>query len=158
MGAGPDVNAVFGIASMIIAVPTGVKIYNWLFTMYGGRIRFMTPMLWAVGFHGDLHHRYSDRRPGRGAPGRLPPAQQHVPRGPLPQRHHRRRAVRGLACFEHWFPKAFGFRLDERWGKTAFWFTFIGFYAVTFVPLYTAGMLGMTRRLQHYEVAAWRPR
>jgi cytochrome o ubiquinol oxidase subunit 1 len=50
MGAGPDVNAIFGIASMIIAIPTGVKIYNWLFTMYAGRVRFETPMLWTMGF------------------------------------------------------------------------------------------------------------
>src|SRR6202008_3248943 len=50
MGAGPAVNAVFGIASSIIAVGTGVKIYNWIFTMYGGRVRFATPMLWSLGF------------------------------------------------------------------------------------------------------------
>jgi cytochrome o ubiquinol oxidase subunit 1 len=61
-----------------------------------------------------------------------------------------------FAGFEYWFPKAFGFRLDERWGKVAFWFTFVGFY-VTFMPLYVVGMLGMTRRMQHYDVAAWRP-
>jgi cytochrome o ubiquinol oxidase subunit I len=56
----------------------------------------------------------------------------------------------------YWFPKAFGFRLHEGLGKAAFWFSLIGFY-VTFMPLYAAGMLGMTRRMQHYDVAAWRP-
>ena len=96
MGAGADVNALFGIMSMIIAVPTGVKVFNWLFTMYGGRVAYEQPMLWAVGVHGDLRHRRHDRRAARGAAGRLRAAQQPVPGRPLPQRHHRRRAVRRL--------------------------------------------------------------
>jgi heme/copper-type cytochrome/quinol oxidase subunit 1 len=61
-----------------------------------------------------------------------------------------------LAGLTYWFPKAFGFKLDEYWGKWAFWFGFLGFY-VTFMPLYVAGLLGMTRRLQHYDIAMWRP-
>ena len=94
MGAGADVNAIFGIASMIIAVPTGVKIYNWLFTMY----RRPHPLHHADAvvdrLHGDLHHRRPDRRAARGAAGRLPAAQQPVPGRAFPQRDHRRRAVR----------------------------------------------------------------
>ena len=156
MGAGPDVNAIFGIASMIIAVPTGVKIYNWLFTMYGGRIRFATPMLWAVGFMvtfiiGGL----------TGVLVAVPPADFMLHNSMFLVAHFHNVIIGGVlfgafAGFEYWFPKAFGFRLDERWGKAGFWFTFLGFY-VTFIPLYVAGMLGMTRRLQHYDVAAWRP-
>jgi cytochrome o ubiquinol oxidase subunit I len=156
MGAGPDVNAVFGIASMIIAVPTGVKIYNWLFTMYGGRIRFATPMLWSVGFMvtfiiGGL----------TGVLVAVPPADFLLHNSMFLVAHFHNVIIGGVlfgvfAGFEYWFPKAFGFRLDERWGKIGFWFTFTGFY-VTFMPLYVAGMLGMTRRMQHYDVAAWRP-
>ncbi len=96
MGAGGDVNAVFGIATSIIAVGTGVKIYNWMFTMYGGRIRFATPMLWSIGVHRHLHHRRHDRRAAGGAAGRFPAAQQPVPGRAFPQRHHRRRGVRRL--------------------------------------------------------------
>lgn len=156
MGAGPDVNAIFGIASMIIAIPTGVKIYNWLFTMYGGRIRFATPMLWSVGFMvtfiiGGL----------TGVLLAVPPADFMLHNSMFLVAHFHNVIIGGVlfgafAGFEYWFPKAFGFRLDERWGKAGFWFTFLGFF-ITFVPLYIAGMLGMTRRMQHYDVAAWRP-
>src|SRR3569832_841041 len=156
MGAGPDVNAIFGIASMIIAVPTGVKIYNWLFTMYGGRIRFATPRLWAVGFMvtfiiGGL----------TGVLVAVPPADFMLHNSMFLVAHFHNVIIGGVlfgafAGFEYWFPKAFGFRLNDRWGKLAFRFTFLGFY-VTFIPLYVAGMLGMTRRMQHYDVAAWRP-
>src|SRR5919205_3578010 len=156
MGAGADVNAIFGIASMIIAVPTGVKIYNWLFTMYGGRIRFATPMLWSIGFMvtfiiGGL----------TGVLVAVPPADFLLHNSMFLVAHFHNVIIGGVlfgafAGMIYWFPKAFGFRLDERWGKLAFWFTFTGFY-VTFIPLYVAGMLGMTRRMQHYDVAAWRP-
>lgn len=156
MGAGPDVNAIFGIASMIIAIPTGVKIYNWLFTMYGGRIRFATPMLWSVGFMvtfiiGGL----------TGVLLAVPPADFMLHNSMFLVAHFHNVIIGGVlfgafAGFEYWFPKAFGFRLDERWGKAGFWFTFLGFF-ITFIPLYIAGMLGMTRRMQHYDVAAWRP-
>jgi cytochrome o ubiquinol oxidase subunit 1 len=156
MGAGPNVNAIFGIASMIIAVPTGVKIYNWLFTMFGGRIRFTTPMMWAAGFMvtfviGGL----------TGVLVAVPPA-DFLLHNSLFLVAHFHNVIIGATLFgafagyTYWFPKAFGFRLHEGLGKTAFWFTFVGFY-VTFIPLYAAGMLGMTRRLQHYDVAEWRP-
>lgn len=156
MGSGGYVNAVFGIATSIIAVGTGVKIYNWLFTMYGGRIRFATPMLWALGFMvtfviGGM----------TGVLLAVPPA-DFVLHNSLFLVAHFHNVIIGAVVFgafaglTYWFPKAFGFRLDERWGKAAFWLTLAGFY-LTFMPLYAAGLLGMTRRLQHYEVAAWRP-
>ena len=156
MGAGPNVNAIFGIASMIIAVPTGVKIYNWLFTMYGGRVHYATPMLWAVGFMvtfiiGGL----------TGVLVAVPPADFLLHNSMFLVAHFHNVIIGGVlfgafAGLTYWFPKAFGFRLHEGLGKAAFWFSTIGFY-VTFLPLYAAGLLGMTRRLQHYDVAAWRP-
>jgi cytochrome o ubiquinol oxidase subunit 1 len=156
MGAGGDVNAFFGIATSIIAVGTGVKIYNWMFTMYGGRIRFTTPMLWAVGFLvtftiGGM----------TGVLLAVPPADFQLHNSLFLVAHFHNVIIGGVvfagfAGVTYWFPKAFGFRLHEGWGKTAFWFTIGGFY-LTFVPLYAAGLMGMTRRLQHYDVAEWRP-
>src|SRR6201990_2221530 len=143
MGAGPDVNAIFGIASMIIAVPMGVKIYNWLFTMYGGRVRFATPMMWGIGFMvtfiiGGL----------TGVLVAVPPADFLLHNSLFLVAHFHNVIIGGVlfgafAGYTYWFPKAFGFRLDERWGKIAFWFTFTGFY-VPFVSLHIAGMLGVT--------------
>jgi cytochrome o ubiquinol oxidase subunit 1 len=156
MGAGADVNAAFGIATSIIAVGTGVKIYNWVFTMYGGRIRFRTPMLWSIGFIvtfviGGM----------TGVLLAVPPADFQLHNSLFLVAHFHNVIIGGVlfgafAGFIYWFPKAFGFSLDEAWGKAAFWFSISGFY-VTFVPLYIAGLLGMTRRLQHYDVAEWRP-
>jgi cytochrome o ubiquinol oxidase subunit I len=156
MGAGPDVNAIFGIASMIIAVPTGVKIYNWLFTMYGGRIRFTTPMMWSIGFMvtfiiGGL----------TGVLVAVPPADFLLHNSLFLVAHFHNVIIGGVlfgafAGYTYWFPKAFGFRLHEGLGKAAFWFWLVGFY-VAFMPLYAAGFLGMTRRMQHYDVAEWRP-
>src|SRR5271170_6874399 len=156
MGAGPDVNAIFGIASMIIAVPTGVKIYNWLFTMYGGRIRFATPMLWSIGFMvtfilGGL----------TGVLVAVPPADFLLHNSLFLVAHFHNVIIGGVlfgafAGYTYWFPKAFGFRLHEGWGIASFWFWLIGFY-VAFMPLYAVGFLGMTRRMQHYDVAAWKP-
>ncbi|MGY3605969.1 MULTISPECIES: cytochrome o ubiquinol oxidase subunit I [unclassified Bradyrhizobium] len=156
MGAGPYVNAIFGIASMIIAVPTGVKIYNWLFTMYGGRVRFDTPMLWAIGFMvtfilGGL----------TGVLVAVPPADFLLHNSLFLVAHFHNVIIGGVlfgafAGYAYWFPKAFGFRLHEGLGKAAFWCWLIGFY-VAFMPLYALGFLGMTRRMQHYDVAEWRP-
>ena len=100
MGAGGDVNAVFGIATSIIAVGTGVKVYNWMFTMYGGRIRYRDADALVGGIHRHLHHRRHDRRSARRSAGRFPAAQQPFPGGAFPQCHHRRRAVRRL-CRDH---------------------------------------------------------
>jgi cytochrome o ubiquinol oxidase subunit 1 len=156
MGAGGTVNAVFGIATSVIAVVTGVKIYNWLFTMYGGRIRYQTPMLWSLGFLvtfviGGLS----------GVLLAVPPADFSLHNSVFVVAHFHNVIIGGVvfalfAGITYWFPKAFGFKLDEAWGKGVFWCTIVGFY-VTFMPLYVAGLLGMTRRLQHYEVAEWRP-
>jgi len=156
MGAGPDVNAIFGIASMIIAVPTGVKIYNWLFTMYAGRVRFETPMLWSVGFMvtfiiGGL----------TGVLLAVPPADFLLHNSLFLIAHFHNVIIGGVlfgafAGYTYWFPKAFGFRLHDGLGRAAFWFWLVGFY-VAFMPLYVLGFLGMTRRMQHYDVAAWRP-
>ncbi|MEO7433595.1 MAG: cytochrome o ubiquinol oxidase subunit I [Dokdonella sp.] len=156
MGAGANVNAIFGIATMIIAVPTGVKIFNWLFTMYGGRIVFSVPILWALGFMvtfliGGM----------TGVLLAVPPADFVLHNSLFLVAHFHNVIIGGVlfgafAGYTYWFPKAFGFRLHEGLGKAAFWFWTTGFYCA-FMPLYWLGLEGMTRRLQHYEVAAWRP-
>jgi cytochrome o ubiquinol oxidase subunit 1 len=156
MGAGADVNAIFGIASMIIAVPTGVKIFNWLFTMYGGRVRFQTPLLWSLGFMvtfiiGGM----------TGVLMAVPPIAFVLHNSLFLIAHFHNVIIGGVlfgafAGYTYWFPKAFGFKLHEGYGKAAFWCWLIGFY-VAFMPLYVAGLLGMTRRMQHYDVPEWRP-
>jgi cytochrome o ubiquinol oxidase subunit I len=156
MGAGADVNAVFGIATMIIAVPTGVKIFNWLFTMYGGRIVYSTPMLWSIGFMvtfviGGM----------TGVLLAVPPADFVLHNSLFLVAHFHNVIIGGVlfgafAGYTYWFPKAFGFRLHDGLGKAAFWCWFIGFY-LAFMPLYVLGLMGMTRRMQHYDVPAWRP-
>jgi cytochrome o ubiquinol oxidase subunit I len=156
MGAGADVNAIFGIASMIIAVPTGVKVFNWLFTMYGGRVVFTPPILWSIGFMvtfviGGM----------TGVLLAVPPADFLLHNSLFLVAHFHNVIIGGVlfgafAGYTYWFPKAFGFRLHEGLGKAAFWCWFIGFY-LAFMPLYVVGLMGMTRRMQHYDVAAWRP-
>ncbi len=156
MGASADVNGFFGIMTMIIAVPTGVKVFNWLFTMWGGRIRFELPMMWALAFIGTFVI--------GGMTGVLlavPPADFVLHNSVFLIAHFHNVIIGGVlfagfAGYAYWFPKAFGFRLDEKWGKAAFWFWVIGFY-VAFMPLYVLGLEGMTRRLQHYDVAEWHP-
>jgi cytochrome o ubiquinol oxidase subunit 1 len=156
MGAGADVNAVFGVATMIIAVPTGVKVFNWLFTMYGGRIRFSAAMLWSLGFMvtfilGGM----------TGVLMAVPPADFMLHNSLFLVAHFHNVIIGGVlfggfAGYTYWFPKAFGFRLHEGLGKAAFWFWIVGFY-VAFMPLYVLGLLGMTRRMQHYDVSEWHP-
>jgi cytochrome o ubiquinol oxidase subunit 1 len=156
MGAGADVNAVFGIATMVIAVPTGVKVFNWIFTMYGGRVVFATPMLWSIGFMvtfviGGM----------TGVLLAVPPADFVLHNSLFLVAHFHNVIIGGVlfgafAGYAFWFPKAFGFRLHEGLGKAAFWCWFVGFY-MAFMPLYVLGFMGMTRRMQHYDVAAWRP-
>jgi cytochrome o ubiquinol oxidase subunit 1 len=156
MGAGGDVNGFFGIASMVIAVPTGVKIYNWLFTMYGGRIRYSTPMLWSIGFMVTFVI--------GGVTGVLlasPAADFELHNSLFLVAHFHNVIIGGVlfgafAGYSYWFPKAFGFRLHEGLGKAAFWCWLIGFY-VAFMPLYVLGLDGMTRRMQHYDRAEWYP-
>src|ERR1700709_2151611 len=156
MGAGANVNAVFGTSTSIIAVGTGVKVYNWIFTMFGGRIRFETPMLWSVGFI--VTFVIGGMTGGLLA---VPPADFLLHNSLFLVAHFHNVIIGGVlfaafAGMTYWFPKAFGFRLHEGWGKAAFWFSIAGFYVV-FMPLYAVGLLGMTRRLQHYDYAPWRP-
>ena len=156
MGTGAEVNTAFGIATSVIAVGTGVKVYNWLFTMYGGRVRFDTPMLWSLGFLvtfiiGGM----------TGVLLAVPPADFLLHNSLFLVAHFHNVIIAGVlfgafAGVSYWFPKAFGFRLHEGWGKAAFWLSLAGFYVV-FVPLYVAGLLGMPRRLQHYDFEEWRP-
>jgi cytochrome o ubiquinol oxidase subunit 1 len=156
MGAGAAVNTFFGISSSIIAVGTGVKIYNWIFTMYGGRVRFEVPMLWSMGFIftfiiGGL----------TGVLLAVPPADFLTHNSMFLVAHFHNVIIGAVvfaifAALEYWFPKAFGFRLDGRWGTAAFWFAFVGFW-VTFAPLYILGLGGMTRRLQHINFPEWTP-
>ncbi len=156
MGAGADVNAVFGIATMIIAVPTGVKVFNWLFTIYGGEVRFTSAMLWSLGFMvtfviGGM----------TGVLMAVPPADFVLHNSLFLVAHFHNVIIGGVlfgafAGYTYWFPKAFGFRLHEGLGKAAFWFWIVGFY-LAFMPLYVLGFMGMTRRMQSYDVPEWRP-
>lgn len=146
MGSGANVNAFFGITTMIIAIPTGVKIFNWLFTMYRGRIEYTSPMLWTVGFIITFTI--------GGMTGVLlaVPGANFVLHNSLFLIAHFHNVIIGgvvFGCFAgitYWFPKAFGFRMNESWGKRAFWFWIIGFFTA-FMPLYVLGFMGMTRRL-----------
>jgi len=156
MGASANVNAVFGIATMVIAVPTGVKIFDWLLTMYRGRIRFTVPMLWALAFLPSFAI--------GGAAGVLlsvPPIDFMVHNSEFLVAHFHNMLIPGamfgyLAGYSYWFPKVFGFRLDEKWGKLAFWNWLIGFY-LAFMPLYALGLMGMPRRMEHYDNPEWQP-
>ncbi|QOL13753.1 cytochrome o ubiquinol oxidase subunit I [Dickeya dianthicola] len=146
MGSGANVNAFFGIATMIISIPTGVKIFNWLFTMYQGRIQPHSAMLWTTGFIITFSI--------GGMTGVLlaVPGANFVLHNSLFLIAHFHNVIIGgvvFGCFAgitYWFPKAFGFKLNETWGKRAFWFWIIGFF-VAFMPLYVLGFMGMTRRL-----------
>jgi cytochrome o ubiquinol oxidase subunit 1 len=156
MGAGADVNAFFGIATMIIAVPTGVKVFNWLFTLYGGRIRFTVPVYWTIGFMvtfviGGM----------TGVLMAIPPADFVLHNSLFLIAHFHNVAIGGvvfgvMAGITYWFPKAFGFTLNERLGKAVFWCWFFGFY-LAFMPLYVLGLMGATRRMQHYSNMHWQP-
>jgi cytochrome o ubiquinol oxidase subunit I len=156
MGAGADVNAIFGIMSTIIAVPTGVKVFNWMFTMYGGRVRYTTPMYYSIAFIITFII--------AGLTGVLlavPPADFLLHNSLFVVAHFHNVIIGAIlygmfAGYTYWFPKVFGFRLDERLGKAAFWCWFVGFY-LAFGPLYVVGLMGMTRRMQHYDNPAWHP-
>jgi len=156
MGAGADVNAFFGVMTMIIAVPTGVKVFNWLFTLYGGRVRFNTPLLWALGFMctfviGGM----------TGVLLAIPPADFVLHNSLFLVAHFHNVIIGGVlfgafAGYMYWFPKAFGFTLHEGLGKATFWCWLVGFY-LAFMPLYALGLMGATRRMQHYAETEWRP-
>ncbi|WP_420014341.1 cytochrome o ubiquinol oxidase subunit I [Teichococcus deserti] len=150
MGSGASVNSFFGITTMIISIPTGAKIFNWLFTMYRGRIRFELPMLWTIGFMitfviGGM----------TGVLLAVPPADFQLHNSLFLIAHFHNVIIGGvvfglLAGITYWFPKAFGFKLDPFWGKVSFWSWLIGFY-LAFMPLYVLGLMGVTRRVSRFE-------
>ncbi|MBT9385003.1 cytochrome o ubiquinol oxidase subunit I [Pseudooceanicola sp. CBS1P-1] len=154
MGSGAAVNTFFGITTMIIAVPTGVKIFNWLFTMYKGNVRFEVPMLWTTGFIvtfviGGM----------TGVLLAIPPVDFQLHNSLFLIAHFHNVIIGGVvfgvyAAVTYWWPKAFGFKLDDRIGKASFWFWFVGFY-LAFMPLYALGLMGVTRRMQSYMDQAW---
>jgi cytochrome o ubiquinol oxidase subunit 1 len=156
MGSGASVNSFFGITTMIISIPTGAKIFNWLFTMYRGRIKFEVPMLWTVGFMVTFVI--------GGMTGVLlaVPAADFVLHNSLFLIAHFHNVIIGGVVFgafagiNYWFPKAFGFRLDAFWGKVSFWCWLIGFW-VAFTPLYVLGLMGVTRRVSHFDDVTLQP-
>lgn len=156
MGASPNVNMFFGIATMLIAIPTGVKIYNWLFTMFRGRVKLSTPMYWTLGFIVTFVIGGSS-----GVLLAIPPADWVLHNSLFLIAHFHNVIIGGalfgfLAGFYYWFPKAVGFRLREDWGKRVFWCWLVGFY-LAFAPLYILGFMGMPRRMAHYANKAWQP-
>lgn len=152
MGAGANVNAVFGILTMIISIPTGVKVFNWLFTMYRGRITFTSPMYWLMGFFvtftlGGM----------TGVMLAIPGIDFQAHNSSFLVAHFHNTIIGGVvfgyfAGLTYWCPKLFGFRLNETLGKCAFWCWLVGFF-VAFVPVYILGGLGMTRRMYHYDAS-----
>ncbi|PID61350.1 MAG: cytochrome o ubiquinol oxidase subunit I [Gammaproteobacteria bacterium] len=154
MGAGADVNSFFGITTMIISIPTGAKLFNWLFTMYKGRIRYELPMMWSVAFMltfvlGGM----------TGVLLAVPPADYVLHNSLFLIAHFHNVIIGGVvfgvfAAIAYWFPKAFGFRLDPFWGKVSFWCWVIGFY-LAFMPIYLLGLMGVTRRLSQFEDTAY---
>ena len=150
MGSGASVNSFFGITTMIISIPTGAKIFNWLFTMYRGRIRFELPMMWVVAFMvtfviGGM----------TGVLLAVPPADFSLHNSLFLIAHFHNVIIGGVlfgafAAINFWFPKAFGFKLDVFWGKCSFWLWVVGFY-FAFMPLYVLGLMGVTRRISHFE-------
>jgi cytochrome o ubiquinol oxidase subunit I len=150
MGSGASVNSFFGITTMIISIPTGAKIFNWLFTMYRGRIRFELPMMWTIAFMitfviGGM----------TGVLLAVPPADFVLHNSLFLIAHFHNVIIGGVvfgffAALNYWYPKAFGYKLDEFWGKLSFWCWVIGFY-VAFMPLYVLGLMGVTRRMSHFE-------
>ena len=156
MGSSANVNAFFGITTMIIAVPTGVKVFNWLLTMYRGRIEFHPSMLWSIGFMvtfviGGM----------TGVLLAIPSADFLMHNTTFLVAHFHNMIIPGvlfgyLAGYMYWFPKAFGFAFDRVWGARSFWCWFVGFY-LAFMPLYILGFKGMPRRMEHYNDPSWQP-
>jgi cytochrome o ubiquinol oxidase subunit 1 len=152
MGAGADVNAFFGIMTMVIAIPTGVKVFNWLFTMFRGRIKFASPMYWFLGFIGLF-----TLGGVAGVVLAVPPADFQLHNSLFLVAHFHTMIVGGvlfgyIAGLIYWFPKFVGFKLNETLAKSSFWLFFFGFL-LAFVPLYILGLMGATRRLDHYSAS-----
>ncbi|MDI7773913.1 cytochrome o ubiquinol oxidase subunit I [Asticcacaulis sp. EMRT-3] len=154
MGSGADVNAFFGITTMIISIPTGVKIFNWLFTLYRGRVRLEIPVLWTLAFIitfaiGGM----------TGVLLAVPGADFVLHNSVFLIAHFHNVIIGGvvfgsMAGMNYWFPKAFGFKLHEGLGKVSLWCWVIGFY-IAFMPLYALGLMGMTRRLDYMDNPVW---
>ncbi|MDB5620848.1 cytochrome o ubiquinol oxidase subunit I [Tardiphaga sp.] len=150
MGSGASVNSFFGITTMVISIPTGAKIFNWLFTMYRGRIRFDLPMMWTVAFMitfviGGM----------TGVLLAVPPADFVLHNSLFLIAHFHNVIIGGVlfglfAGIAYWWPKAFGFKLDPFWGKVSFWFWVVGFW-FAFMPLYVLGLMGVTRRMRVFD-------
>ncbi|MDQ0839148.1 MULTISPECIES: cytochrome o ubiquinol oxidase subunit I [Sphingomonas] len=150
MGSGASVNSFFGITTMIISIPTGAKIFNWLFTMYKGRIRFELPMMWTIAFMvtftiGGM----------TGVLLAVPPADFVLHNSLFLVAHFHNVIIGGtlfgmFAGINYWFPKAFGFKLDKKWGTISFWCWVVGFY-FAFMPLYVLGLMGVTRRMRYFD-------
>ena len=156
IGTSSDVNAFFGRAAPLIAVPTGVTIFDWLFTMYRGRMQFSVPLLFTLGFIvtfviGGI----------TGVLLAVAPVEHLMPNTTFLVAHFHNMMIPGalfgyFAGYQYWFPKAFGFRLEEKWGRRAVWAWIVGF-CLAFMPLYILGFMGMPQRLDRYYVAGWRP-
>jgi cytochrome o ubiquinol oxidase subunit 1 len=156
MGSGASVNSFFGIATMVISIPTGAKIFNWLFTMYRGRIRFELPMMWVVAFM--LTFTVGGMT---GVLLAVPPADFVLHNSLFLVAHFHNVIIGGVvfglfAGIDYWFPKAFGFKLDPFWGKVHFWGWVIGYW-VAWTPIYIVGLMGATRRLRHFDDPSMQP-
>lgn len=156
MGSGASVNSFFGIATMVISIPTGAKIFNWLFTMYRGRIRFELPMMWVIAFM--LTFTVGGMT---GVLLAVPPADFVLHNSLFLVAHFHNVIIGGVvfglfAGMTYWFPKAFGFRLDPFWGKVSFWGWVIGYW-VAWTPIYIVGLMGTTRRVSHLDDASLQP-
>ena len=156
MGAGPTVNSFFGIATMVISIPTGAKIFNWLFTMYRGNIRFELPMMWVVAFM--LTFTVGGMT---GVLLAIPPADFVLHNSLFLVAHFHNVIIGGVvfalfAGMVYWFPKAFGFKLDDFWGKVAFWGWVIGYW-IAWTPIYIVGLMGTTRRVNHFDDPSIQP-
>lgn len=156
MGAGANVNAFFGIMTMIIAIPTGVKIFNWLFTIYRGRVSFSAPMMWFVCFVltftlGGV----------TGVMLAIPALDFQMHNTMFLVAHFHNVIIGGvvfglIAGLTYWWPKVFGFKLHDGLGKASAYFWQVGFL-LAFMPLYALGLMGAVRRLDHYSDASWQP-
>jgi cytochrome o ubiquinol oxidase subunit 1 len=156
MGSGASVNSFFGITTMVISIPTGAKMFNWLFTMYRGRIRFELPMMWTVAFMltfviGGM----------TGVMLAVPPADFVLHNSLFLIAHFHNVIIGGVvfgvfAAINYWWPKAFGFKLDPFWGKVSFWCWVPGFW-LAFTPLYVMGLMGVTRRMRVFDDASLQP-
>ncbi len=148
-GLGPVANAAFALTTMTIAIPTGVKIFNWLATLWGGQIRFSTPMLFSLAFIamftiGGIS----------GVMLAVPPVDAQVQDSYFVVAHIHYVLIGGslfglFSGFYYWFPKVTGHMLDERTGKWVFWLMFAG-ANITFFPQHFLGLIGMPRRIQTY--------